>query len=181
MQETPNTRGRRRRVPTTHVSEVKLSPSPTRSRGGAGFRLSSGVRDGAVALGSVGVVVFLIAYALSTPSVRVEAAVAAVSEHAGRDGVVHGRVLEAAGDPVEDAEVRLVRAGGAIRATHTGERGYFRLDVTGSCASYRIVFRVRGESERTEKELARELCPGDAVEIEARVVTDGQFIWVPIR
>lgn len=140
------------------------------------------MRDCVVALGSVAVIAFLVAYALSSPTARVEAAVAGVTEHAGRNGIVHGRVLEATGDPVEDAEVRLVRVGGRETATRTGERGYFRADVTGSCAAYRIVFRLdadRGTSAETG--VAREICPGDAVEVEARVVTDGQLVWVPIR
>lgn len=143
--------------------------------------MSGVARNGAVALGSIGVVAFLIAYALSTPTVRVEAAVAAVSEHAGRNGVVHGRVLEAAGDPLEGAEVRLVGPGRVSRVARTGGRGYFRLDVQGSCAAYRIVFRVRGEGGPSEETIPRELCPGDAVEIDARVVTEGQFVWVPMR
>jgi hypothetical protein len=140
------------------------------------------VRDCAVALGSLAVVAFLVSYALSTPSVRVELAVAGVTEHAGRDGVVHGRVLEAAGDSVADAEIRLVRAGGHHpRATRSGERGYFRMDVAGACALYRIVVVAQDESEPTESGIEREICPGEAVEVAARLITDSQLVWLPIR
>ena len=46
-------------------------------------------RDLGVALASLAVVAFLVAYVFSSPSVRIEAAVAAVKQHPGRAAVVH--------------------------------------------------------------------------------------------
>ena len=138
-------------------------------------------RDLGVALASAAVVAFLVAYVFSSPSVRIEAAVAAVKQHPGRAAVVHGRVLEAAGDGLGNADIRVERTGSRSHRARTGERGYFRIDLSGPCARYRIVLRVRAEDQQVQTAIGRELCPGDAVEVEARVVASGQLVWVPIR
>jgi hypothetical protein len=138
-------------------------------------------RDVCVGMASAAVVAFLVAYALSSPRVEVQAAVAAVQQHPGRAAVVHGRVLEAAGDGVGNAEIRVERGGTRARLARTSERGYFRIDLAGSCASYRILVRVSAEERPVEAAVGRRLCPGDAAEVEARVIASGQLVWVPIR
>ena len=133
-----------------------------------------------VVLASAAVVAFLVAYAVTSPSFRLDAAVAGVEEHEGRQAVVHGRVLEADGEGVADAEVRARRLG-ASAVEHSGERGYFRLDLVGPCARYEIVLLVPAEKRLLRKTLNRDVCPGQAIELEARVVADGQFVWIPTR
>lgn len=126
------------------------------------------------------VVAFLVAYALSSPTVEIDAAVAAVEQHPGRQAVLHGRVHDASGDGVADVEVRVERPGVRAVVGQSGERGYFRVDVVGACNRYRVVLRLP-ESEDAATEFGRELCPGDAVEVDARLVSEGQLVWVPIR
>lgn len=152
-----------------------------RTRSGAGRSLRDRARDCAVALASAAVVAFLVAYALTSPSFRLEAAVAGIEGHAGRQAVVHGRVLEANGEAIADAEVRVHRPGAKDQIGRSGARGYFRLDLRGSCARYAIVLLVRAEKRLLQKALNRDVCPGQAVELQARVVADGQFVWMPTR
>lgn len=155
--------------------------APSRTSDGVRRTIRDRARDGAVALVSVGVVAFLIAYALSSPSVEIDADVAAVEQHPGRHAVVHGRILEAGGDPVIDAEVRVERSGTSSLVAHSGERGFFRIDVTGACARHRIVVSVREQDHPVATTFRRRLCPGDAVEVNARLSSASQLVWAPIR
>jgi hypothetical protein len=138
-------------------------------------------RDGVVALGSVGVVAFLIAYALSSPRVEIHAAVAAVAQHPGRQAVLHGRVLEAGGDGITEAVVRVERPGSTPLVARSGDRGYFRVDLAGACARYRVVLSVGEQDPPVEAAFDRRLCPGEAVEVDARVTSAAQLVWVPLR
>jgi hypothetical protein len=136
-------------------------------------------RDCAVALASAAVVAFLVGYALTTPRFTLRTTVSGVEHHPGSAAIVQGRVLEADGDGVGDAEVRVRRARGVSRVTRTGEEGRFRVDLGGSCAASRIEVSVRTEAKIVRSTLRRQLCPGDAVEVDARLVTRGHLIWVP--
>jgi len=138
-------------------------------------------RDGLAALGSVAVVAFLVAYALSSPKVEIDAAVAAVAQHPGRQAVLHGRVLDARGDGIAEAVVRIERPGSTALVAHSGDRGYFRVDLAGACAPYHVVLSVREQGQPAETAFDRRLCPGEAAEVDARVTSAAQFVWVPIR
>ena len=133
-----------------------------------------------MALVSAAVVASLVAYAITTPSFELQAAVTDVQEHASREAIVHGRVLEADGDAVSRAEVRVLGAAASRPATRTGEQGYFRLDVAGPCADRTIVISVRAPG-KARTTLERRLCPGDAIELAVRIVATGQFVWLPTR
>jgi hypothetical protein len=155
--------------------------SSSRTSGGARSSVRERARDGVVALGSVAVVAFLIAYALSSPRVEIDAAVAAVAQHPGRQAVLHGRVLDARGDGIAEAVVRIERPGSTAVVAHSGDRGYFRVDLAGACAPYHVVLSVREQGQPAETAFDRRLCPGEAAEVDARVTSAAQFVWVPIR
>ena len=129
---------------------------------------------------SLAVVLFLAAYAFSDPGLRLAAAAGDVREHAGREVLVDGRVLGSSGDGLADAVVE-VRGPAGTRFARAGKRGFFELQLLGSCASYRIVLRGRSHGRLLVTRLGRRLCPGDELEVEGHVVSDGQFIWMPTR
>jgi len=157
--------------------ELPHSRTNRRALGSVGDR----ARDALVATVSVAVVAFLIAYALSSPRVEIDAAVAAVAQHPGRQAVLHGRVLDARGDGVAQAVVRIERPDSTALVAHSGDRGYFRVELAGACAPYHVVLSVREQGQPAETALDRRLCPGEAAEVDARVTAAAQFVWVPIR
>lgn len=137
-------------------------------------------RDALVFTISLAVVLFLAAYALSDPGLELAAATGDVRGHAGRQALVEGRILESNGSGLASARVEMQGPAGT-RVAYTGRQGFFRLAYLGSCATYRIALRGRSHDRDLVTRLKRRLCPGDAVEVEARVVADGQFIWMPSR
>ena len=147
---------------------------------GGGARVRTVGRDLLVFASSVAVVLLLAAYAFSDPGLRLAVAAVDVRAHAGREVLVDGRILGSNGDGLSGATVE-VRGPAGTRVAHSGDEGFFRLGLPGSCASYRIVFRGRSHGRPLVTRLSHRLCPGDALEVEGHVVSDGQFIWVPMR
>jgi hypothetical protein len=135
-------------------------------------------RDATVGLTSAAVMAFLVAYALISPTFALETSVSAAEKHAGSQAILHGRLVEADGDGIEDAEIRVSGPGMEPRVAHSGERGYFRLDLRGACAAPRIDVVVDAESLRTT--LRRDLCPGEALELDARLVRASRLTWGPM-
>ena len=166
------------------MAGVRFTSRGEREAAGVGVKgrssFSGIVRDFATAVVSIAVVAFLVAYALTKPSVTLAAA-ANVEEHAGNDAVVAGRVLDSDGDGLAGAEVRAARPGGTALSARSGERGYFRLELPGACAVYDVDFAAAAHGSQLRKSLRQRLCPGDALEVDARIVADGQLLWMPTR
>jgi hypothetical protein len=137
------------------------------------------LRDVAVASASVLVVALLAAYAVAAPTPELTASVGPVVPQPGASAVVQGRVLEPNGGALDGARVDVLRAGRIVASAVTGDSGTFRLDLPGACASYRISLQARVQGSAIETVARRRLCPGDALPVDARVVTHGHFLWVP--
>lgn len=150
------------------------------SRRASGAAVRSAGRDLLVLAGSVAVVLFLVAYAFSGPGLRLAVAAGDVRAHAGREVLVDGRVLGSNGDGLSGAAVEL-RGPTGTRLARAGKQGFFRLQLLGSCASYRIVLRGRSHGRPLVTRLEQRLCPGDELKVEGQVVSDGQFVWMPTR
>ena len=137
------------------------------------------LRDLTVASASALVVALLVGYALAGPTPELTAAVGPPVPQPGTKAIVQGRVLEADGSALDGARVEVLRSGRIAASAITGEAGTFRLALPGSCGSYRIVLEARTQDYYVETASHRRLCPGDALPVDARVVTQGHFIWVP--
>jgi hypothetical protein len=59
------------------------------------------------------------------------------------------------------------------------DAGAFRVYLLGGCAVYGISIRAHAVGATVETATRRQLCPGDALPVDVRVVTQGHFIWVP--
>jgi hypothetical protein len=136
-------------------------------------------RDVTVASASVFVVALLAAYAVAAPTPDLTASVGPVVPQPGASAVVQGRVLQPDGSGLDDARIDVIRSGQIVASAVTGDAGTFRVDLRGGCASYRISLQARVQGSAVETAAGRRLCPGDALPVDARVITHGHFIWVP--
>jgi hypothetical protein len=141
--------------------------------------LPRAVRDAAVALSSVGVLLLLVGYAVAAPTAELTTSIGQPIPRPGTAAVVQGRVLSPDGGAVEGARVEVRSAGGTGAAGVSGDDGRFRVELAGGCASYVISLRADAAGDRVGTDSTRRICPGDAVPVLARVVTNGHFIWVP--
>jgi hypothetical protein len=139
----------------------------------------SRVRDVGVALVSASVVVLLIGYALAGPSAKLTASVGPVVPRPGTSAFVLGRVLQVDGSGLEGARVE-VRSAGRLAGTSVSDRaGSFRVQLHGRCTAYAISLRAEALGATVQTSSRRRLCPGDALPIDAHVVTQGHYLWVP--
>lgn len=136
-------------------------------------------RDVLVAGASAAVVALLVGFALAGPSPELTASVGPVVPRPGGTAIVEGRVLEAAGGGLEGAEVVVRRLGATPARTWSDENGAFRMSLRGGCASYLVVLRAEVQGEDLDSTSRRRLCPGDSLPVDARVTTQGHFLWVP--
>jgi hypothetical protein len=147
---------------------------------GEGRRPPSRIRDATVAFASAAVLGLLVLYAVAAPTVSLRTKVGAVVPLPGPTSVVLGRVLNSSGGGLKGAQIEVRRAGRQARATGVSNAaGSFRVRLAGSCALYAISVRARAEGSNVTTTLRHRLCPGDALPIDARVVTQGHFLWVP--
>jgi hypothetical protein len=137
------------------------------------------VRDAIVALASAGVVALLVAYALAAPSARLTAEVGSPVPRPGSTALIQGRVLEADGGGLDGARIEVLRARQRAGVAVTDDAGAFRVELSGGCAVYDISVRARSAGSSVQAGARRQLCPGDALPIDARVITQGHFLWVP--
>ena len=145
-----------------------------------GRRRPSRIRDATVAFASVGVLGLLVLYAVAAPTVSLRTKVGSVVPLPGPTSVVLGRVLNSSGGGLKDAQVEVRRVGREARASGVSNAaGAFRVRLPGSCALYAISVRARAEGSNVGTSVRHRLCPGDALPIDARVVTQGHFLWVP--
>jgi hypothetical protein len=150
-----------------------------RARPVPGWRLA--IRNAFVAAVSAGVVAFLVVYALSQPEVKLETSIGSLEPRPGPAAVVHGRVAEANGDGVDGAQLTVARPGMREHTARSGAGGFFSLDVRGACGTYRIELTAHAAGQSLARRIIRRLCPGHALELDARVVSTGEFVWVPLR
>jgi hypothetical protein len=122
---------------------------------------------------------FLVAYALADPGYELATATSAVSRHAGSNAILNGRLVDGGGEPVEGARLVVERAGRRVDADVSDARGAFRVDLAGPCSSYDVALTANADGRRLTTRLRRELCPGEALTMKARVVGRGQLIWMP--
>jgi hypothetical protein len=137
------------------------------------------VRDATVALFSAGVIGLLVLYAIAAPSVSMSAGVEPVVPLPGPTAVVVGRVLTSGGGGLKGARVDVRSSRGLTRTTSSNVAGSFRVALPGRCALYRITIQATAEGSNVTASVRHQLCPGDALPVDARIVTQGQFLWVP--
>ena len=136
-------------------------------------------RDAAVAASSLGVIALLVFYAVAAPTAKLSADFGHVVPRPGSAAVVQGRVLDSSGGGLDGAQVIVSRSGQAAGHTLSADDGTFRINLRGSCAVYRIALHARASGSDVETATRRQLCPGDALPVDARVVTEGHFLWGP--
>jgi hypothetical protein len=132
-----------------------------------------------VALSSVCVLVLLVLYAIAAPNVSLSASAGSVVPLPGSTAVVLGRVLSSSGGGLKNARVEVRRPGRqAVHAT-SNAAGAFRVALPGSCAVYTVSIHARAQGSTVAATVRQRLCPGDAMPVDAHVVTQGQFLWIP--
>lgn len=136
-------------------------------------------RDVTVALASAVVVVLLVAYALAGPSAELSASVGPVVPRPGTSAFVLGRVLQVDGSGLEGARIEVRRSGRLAGTTVSDDAGAFRVELRGGCSAYVISLRAKAQGSTVGTVSQHRLCPGDALPVDARVVTQGHFLWVP--
>ena len=151
------------------------------SHRGRGSGLAAAARNLAVAVGSGGVLAFLVFYAIAAPTASLSASMGPVVPRQGSKPLVLGRVLGTSGGGLEGARITVTRAGlERPIATSTSERsGAFRVELPARCGVYEISLEARAVGSTVRKSGERRLCPGDALPIDAQVRTQGHFLWVP--
>ena len=137
------------------------------------------LRDAGVAAASVLVIAFLVFFALAGPSSELRTSVGPVVPQPGSKAVVEGRVLSADGGGLEGARVAVERAGRSAGSAVTNDAGSFRVELGGVCASYAVSVSAEVGGDDVATRSTRRLCPGDALPVDVRVVTQGHFLWVP--
>jgi hypothetical protein len=137
------------------------------------------VRDLLVACVSLGVLVLLVLYAVAAPTATLSTDIGPVVPRPGPTAVVQGRVLETNGGGLRGARVQVRRTGRTVGTAVSDDAGAFRVELSGNCAVYDISLRVRAEGSTASAATRHQLCPGDALPVDARVVTQGHFLWVP--
>ena len=94
------------------------------------------------ALVSVGVIAFLIAYALAAPTPDLRLEVGHVVPQPGATAVVEGRVIEPDTSGLGGSRIEVRRRGGASGTDICDADGRFRVDLAGSCGTYEVVLRT---------------------------------------
>jgi hypothetical protein len=92
---------------------------------------------------------------------------------------VLGRVLSSGGGGLEGARVDVRTGGRPVRQGTSNSAGAFRIALPGRCAVYTVAIHAPAQGSTVRATLRHRLCPGDALPIDAHVVTQGQFLWVP--
>jgi hypothetical protein len=137
------------------------------------------LRNATVALASAGVVAFLIAYALAAPTPELELEVGHVVPRPGATAVVEGRVVEPDASGLRGSRIEVRRGGGVSGVAVSDAAGRFRVPLADTCGTYDVVLRTTWQGSELERRARRRLCPGDSLPLEARVVTQGHYLWVP--
>jgi hypothetical protein len=137
------------------------------------------IRDAGVAFASFAVIGLLVLYALAGPTAKLSADFGPVVPRPGTTAIVQGRILNSSGGGLDGARVLVARRGEAVGRAITDGAGTFRIDVRGSCGVYRILVRAHAAGSDVDTAARRQLCPGDALPVDAQIETQGHFIWIP--
>lgn len=137
------------------------------------------LRNVVVALTSVSVVALLLGYAFAGPTPGLTLSVGHVVPQPGATAVVQGRAVEPDASGLGGVRVNVLRGGAIAAEAVSDRRGMFRVDLIGGCAVYEVTLQAKWRGSALEGEARRRLCPGDALPLEARVVTQGHYFWVP--
>jgi hypothetical protein len=132
-----------------------------------------------VAASSFGVVGLLVLYAVAAPTAKLDADFGPIVPRPGTTAIVQGRILDTGGGGLAGAHVVASRGGRAVGRGVTNAGGTFRIELRGGCAFYGISVQARAVGSDVETSTRRQLCPGDALPVDARIVTQGHFLWVP--
>jgi hypothetical protein len=97
----------------------------------------------------------------------------------GATAVVQGRVVEPDESGLDGLRIQVRRAGKIAAAAVSDRTGEFRVDLRGGCGEYEVLLRARWQGSALESNTRRRLCPGEALPLDARVVTQGHYLWVP--
>jgi hypothetical protein len=158
-----------------HTDSLRDAPS-ARPQAEPRYRIA---RNVAVALASVGVVALLVGYAFAAPTPELKLTVGQVVPQPGAVAVVQGRGLEPDESGLGGLRIE-VRRGGAISGAAVSDRsGTFRVELTGSCGLYEISLRATWQGSTVRRRAHHRLCPGDALPLDGRIVTQGHYLWVP--
>ena len=142
-------------------------------------RRHAAVRDVVVAFWSLAVVGLLVLYALAGPTPKLNADFGPVVPRPGATAVVQGRVLESDGGGLDGAQIVVRRSGRPVGTAVSDNAGAFRVDLRGGCGVYGISIRAHALGSAISTATRKQLCPGDALPVDVRVITQGHFIWVP--
>jgi hypothetical protein len=157
-----------------HVATRPQLERTAAARSWAGFS-----RDVTVGAASAVVVALLVAFALAGPSVELTASVGPAVPRPGTSAFVLGRILEADGSGLEGARIEVRRSGRLAGTTVSDDAGAFGVELRGRCSAYAVTLRAEAQGSTVATDLRHQLCPGDALPIDARIVTHGHFLWVP--
>jgi hypothetical protein len=97
----------------------------------------------------------------------------------GATAVVQGRVVEPDASGLGGLRIQVRRGGELAGSAVSDGTGKFRVGLRGGCSAYEVVLRARWQGSALESNARRRLCPGDALPLDARVVTQGHYLWVP--
>jgi hypothetical protein len=125
------------------------------------------------------VLALLVAYALAAPTPELRLTVGHVVPQPGATAVVQGRAVEPDASGLGGLRVQVRRGKGRAAIAVSDRTGRFRVDLRGGCGVYDVILRGSWQGSALESEARRRLCPGDALPLEARVVTQGHYLWVP--
>jgi hypothetical protein len=92
---------------------------------------------------------------------------------------VQGRVVEPDASGLDGLRIQVRRLGELEGSAVSDDAGRFRVDLRGGCGVYEVVLRARWQGSALETNARRRLCPGDALPLDARVITQGHYLWVP--
>jgi hypothetical protein len=137
------------------------------------------IRDAVVAAVSCAVLGILVLYALAGPTAKLRADFGPVVPRPGATAIVQGRILDSGGGGLDGARILVARRGRAVGRALTDGGGTFRIDVPGNCGVYRISVQAHAAGSNVDTAARRQLCPGDALPVDAHIETQGHFIWIP--
>jgi hypothetical protein len=172
LSRTTPERGERELEHTERLRNGRHARRPAETRHGI-------ARNVTVALASAGVIALLVAYAFAAPTPELRLTVGHVVPQPGASAVVQGRVVEPDASGLEGMHIEVGRGGVISRRAVSDRAGKFRIDLRGGCGVYEVTLRASWQGSALERRTRRRLCPGDALPLDARIVTQGHYLWVP--
>jgi len=170
------------RQPTAPPATRLRTPPATKPRSVSADRprpRKSPFRNATVALASAGVIALIVFYALAAPTVSLSAKVGSVVPLAGSTAVVAGRVTGSDGNAIKGARIEARERGRRPMVGMSDATGSFRVSLPGGCGVYTVSMYAPAQGTTVATSVRHRLCPGDALPVDARVVTQGQFLWIP--